>query len=534
MNKNIVHTIKPKNYDAMKSFLAAQSLAPELQAEFLEMIQEHKMVTIAALQKRKQQIKDATGLFAFLERGNWLFPEPEPDSTADCAESPAPEDTENPLEPIKPLKRRPKKPVKIVPHLLETSQFTCPCCQKKMHRAHKKTVTIIRLQGFSEERHELETVRCQTCNTTLEAQGPQEKTILQFAVPAASVLIALRYAYGLPSYRLEEVSASMGYEIPDSSQWDMFLNAAQQLVPFHACLEREAADAGVVQIDDTKARIVEITVALTLAKMEGRTPERTGVHTTAFLAKCTQGKICLFQSGLHHAGEVLARILAAKSTEDTVILMSDAASSNTCKLNAASKVIQSNCNSHAVRRFKELEDNPVFADDANEILKLYKDLFVRDRALKEMPAAHRLAVHKKESLPQMEAIRTKINNDFLSKRVEPNSDLGGAYKYFLNHFEELSAFCNYQDAPICNNACERLLKRAIRHRKNSLFYKTQTGAAVGDIHMTILMTAKENGIEPVQYLTDLLTHTKLVNANPKDWLPWNYTETIKSLSPISN
>ena len=107
MNKNIVHTIKPKNYDAMNSFIAAQSFPPELQAEFLEMIKEHQLVTIAALQKRKQQIKDALGLFASLERGNRLFPEPEPDSPAAPAESPVPEDTEAPLEPIKPLEKRP-------------------------------------------------------------------------------------------------------------------------------------------------------------------------------------------------------------------------------------------------------------------------------------------------------------------------------------------------------------------------------------------------------------------------------------------
>jgi transposase len=532
MNKNIVHTIRPKNYDYLSKALADVTLASDVMAALLEMIKEHQLVTIAALQKRKEQIKDALGLFASLERGNRLFPEP------DCpepAENPEPEVNENPLDPIKPLGKRPKKPVKTIPHALETSQFTCPCCQKKMHRAHKKTVTIIRLQGFSEERHEVETARCQTCNTTAEAQGPQEKTILQFAVPAASVLIAMRYAYGMPSYRMQEVSDSLGYRIPDSSQWDMFEFAASELSVFHAFLQQEAANAGVVQIDDTQARIVESTVALALAKMEGRTPERTGVHTTAFLAKCAQGKICLFHSGLHHAGEIFQTVLGAKSTEDKVILMSDAASSNTCKLSKiAADVVQANCNSHAVRRFRELEDNPLFEDDTNEILKLYKEIFLRDRALKETPSAHRLAVHKKESLPQMLAIKDKINTDFLSKRVEPNSELGGAYQYFLNHFEKLSAFCTIQDAPICNNACERLLKRAIRHRKNSLFYRTKTGAAVGDIFMTILMTAKENELQPVEYLTDLLTHTALVNKNPKDWLPWNYPQTIKILQSELN
>jgi hypothetical protein len=108
MNKNIVHTIRPKNYDYLSKALADVTLASDVMAALLEMIKEHQLVTIAALQKRKEQIKDALGLFASLERGNRLFPEP------DCpepAENPEPEVNENPLDPIKPLGKRPKKPV---------------------------------------------------------------------------------------------------------------------------------------------------------------------------------------------------------------------------------------------------------------------------------------------------------------------------------------------------------------------------------------------------------------------------------------
>jgi transposase len=529
MNMSYVHTIKSKDYDYLRCTLDDSDLEQDVKALMQEVLNEHKLVTIAAFKKRKQQIDDATGLFAALENGNRLFPEPTPDCEPEKPES---GDAVDPLAPIVRDKKPRKKPVKKILHPLELSQLTCPCCKKKMHKAHKKTMTIIRIEGFSCEKHELQTARCLTCNTTAEAPGPQEKTIHQFAIPAASVLIGLRYAYGMPSYRLEEVSASMGYEIPDSSQWSVFLAAAGKLTAFHKFLQNEAANAGVVQIDDTKVRITETTIALALAKLEGRPPERTGVHTTGFLAKCSQGKICLFQSGLHHAGEFLENVLEAKSTEDQVILMSDAGSSNASKLsNVGADVVQANCNSHAVRRFDELSENPVFENDVNEILKLYKAIFVRDRALKETAAAHRLAVHKQESLPQMHSIKNKINTDFLNKRVEPNSELGRAYQYFLNHFDKLCAFCTIANAPICNNACERLLKRAIRHRKNSLFYKTETGAAVGDVHMSILMTAKENGLEPVQYMTDLLTHTDKVNKNPDDWLPWNYTKTIKALEP---
>lgn len=166
-----------------------------------------------------------------------------------------------------------------------------------------------------------------------------------------------------------------------------------------------------------------------------------------------------------------------------------------------------------------------------KILKLYKAIFEREQKLKDLSLEERLTIHANESLPQMQRIKEKIESDFASKKVEPNSGLGEAYKYFLNHFSKLCTFCTVIGAPVCNNETERLLKRAIRHRKNSLFYKTLTGAAVGDIQMTILMTAKENGLEPVQYLIDLLTHTEKVRSNPRDWLPWNYPKTMEALAP---
>ena len=49
------------------------------------------------------------------------------------------------------------------------------------------------------------------------------------------------------------------------------------------------------------------------------------------------------------------------------------------------------------------------------------------------------------------------------------------------HWSKLTPFLEKAGAPLDNNLCERALKKAILHRKNVLFYKTQNGAAVGDL-----------------------------------------------------
>lgn len=76
-------------------------------------------------------------------------------------------------------------------------------------------------------------------------------------------------------------------------------------------------------------------------------------------------------------------------------------------------------------------------------------------------------------------------------------------------------------APLDNNLCERALKKAILHRKNSLFYKTLRGAQLGDMYMSLIHTAELNHVDAFAYLRTVMLHPDEVAHNPKAWLPWN-------------
>jgi hypothetical protein len=60
------------------------------------------------------------------------------------------------------------------------------------------------------------------------------------------------------------------------------------------------------------------------------------------------------------------------------------------------------------------------------------------------------------------------------------------------------------------------------HRKNSQFYRTAIGAGVGDTFMTLIHSAELNGVEPFEYLVEMLKHVEDVKQEPSRWLPWNY------------
>ena len=134
----------------------------------------------------------------------------------------------------------------------------------------------------------------------------------------------------------------------------------------------------------------------------------------------------------------------------------------------------------------------------------------------------------------MQELHEWFECQFEDKKVEPNSSLGEAITYMLNHWQALTLFLREPGAPLDNNICERALKKAILHRKNSLFYKTQNGARVGDIYMTLIHTAELAGANAFDYLCELQRHAGQLQENPRQWMPWNYRETLRRIAAEVN
>jgi len=95
-------------------------------------------------------------------------------------------------------------------------------------------------------------------------------------------------------------------------------------------------------------------------------------------------------------------------------------------------------------------------------------------------------------------------------------------RYFIRHFDGLTAFCQTLGAPVDNNEIERLIKLIVRSRKNSLFFKTAVGADISDVITSVLAICHENDINAFEYLNAVQRNRASVNATPDKWLPWNY------------
>ncbi|MCP4042813.1 MAG: hypothetical protein GY731_12800, partial [Gammaproteobacteria bacterium] len=68
----------------------------------------------------------------------------------------------------------------------------------------------------------------------------------------------------------------------------------------------------------------------------------------------------------------------------------------------------------------------------------------------------------------------------------------------------------------------------------SLFYKTQYGARVGDLFMSLIHTAELSGVNAFDYLCELQRHAEQVKEDPGQWMPWNYRDTLRRIAAEGN
>jgi hypothetical protein len=96
-----------------------------------------------------------------------------------------------------------------------------------------------------------------------------------------------------------------------------------------------------------------------------------------------------------------------------------------------------------------------------------------------------------------------------------------------SEWQKLTLFLRQPGSPLDNNICERALKKAILHRKNPLFYKTQNGAHLGDLFMSLICSCQLCEANAFEYLTELQQHGEELSGSPQQWMPWNYREVLK-------
>jgi len=422
-----------------------------------------------------------------------------------------------------------------VPNESLRAQDCCPECPKGRLYKLKNPKRLVRLTGqapIHARIYELEKLRCNLCGEIFSPETPEGVGEEKYDAKSASMIGILRYGTGVAFNRLEKLQGNLGIPLPSSTQWDIVNKTAKLLEPVYAQLITEAAQGDVMYNDDTRVPILELIEQDREQTARGSPPDRTGMFTSGIVSTTEGRQIALYFTGRKHAGENLSTVLAERASElGPLIQMCDGLDRNLPKgLPEELKVIVSNCMAHARRNFVKVVEN--FPAQCQHVLvelgKVYKtDAVARQ---KELDPEDRLVLHQRLSGPVMKALKKWLAALLEDQKVEPNSGLGQAIKYALKRWDRLTLFLREPGAPLDNNRVERVLKKAILHRKNSLFYKTEVGAKVGDLFMSLIATCELHGVNPLDYLTELQNHASELQKNPAAWMPWNYQATIEGLA----
>jgi len=416
----------------------------------------------------------------------------------------------------------------------------CPVCHQGKLYLLRTGVLRLHLWGqapIAARLREYERLRCSPCGAVIDARPLEGEDDPKYDATVPAMLSILRFGAGTPHHRIERLQSSVGVPLPASTQWEL-MDGAVNLAFQVACDEliRVAAQGELVHNDDTPAKILERMAKLRKrrARSEPAPSEepggpdaddskRTGTFTTSIVSVCEGRRIALFFTGEKHAGENLHEVLVKRSCElPAPIQMCDALLRNLPK---KLRTIVAHCLAHGRRRFVELYDR--FPDQCLHVIETLREVYRNDEVARArgMSSTERLTWHQAESASLMKDLKEWLEAELADKKVEPNSALGDAMQYMLDHWDPLTQFLRVAGAPLDNNIAERALKKAILHRKNSLFFKTKRGALVGDVCMSLIHTAELCGANAFDYLVTLLRRADEVRATPSEWMPWNYLDT---------
>jgi len=421
-----------------------------------------------------------------------------------------------------------------IAHASLKSGDRCPECQKGKVYEQKESALRIRVVGqapIAATVYELERLRCNLCGEVFQAAAPEEVGEEKYDATAAAMIGLLKYGSGVPWDRLERLEASLGIPLPAATQWEIVEDMAEGIRPAFEELIRQAAQDEVFYNDDTSMKILALARASPQSaeeEEESGAKERTGLFTSGIVSTREGRRIALFFTGRKHAGENFARVLAERAQKlPPPIQMSDALSRNVPKLPRKLEILWGNCNAHARRRFVQVTPN--FPEECRFVLESLREVYRYEAEAEErgLTPEARLRFHQEHSQPVMDALHAWFETQFAEKKVEPNSGLGEAIFYCLKRWDRLTLFLQQAGAPLDSNIVERALKKAILHRKNSLFYKTENGAEVGDLFMSLIHTCELNGVNPFDYLIALQKHAEELAKHPAAWMPWNYRETLQ-------
>ncbi len=376
----------------------------------------------------------------------------------------------------------------------EPENTTCGC-GTPMQRIGEDVAEKLDYQPgvFTVERHIRGKWVCKCCETI--QQAPVAPHVIDKGLPTtgllAQVLVA-KYLDHLPLYRQEAIFERAGHLIARSTLAQWVGECGVQLQPLVDALAAELLRQPVLHADETPVAMLK--------------PGHGKTHRAYLWSYCTTPfnpvKAVVFDFADSRGGQHVRDFLGLPGTQDKPgwqgkLVTDDFSGYKACFEMGVTEV---GCMAHARRKFHELWVNHG-SQVGEQALKFFGRLYEVEREVAEADSRARLDARRR-SRPVADALHQWLRQQ--RQKIPDGSATARAIDYSLNRWVALTRFLDDGDLPIDNNWVENRIRPIAIGRQNWLFAGSLRAGKRAAAVMSLIHSAKLNGLDPYAYMRDVL------------------------------
>lgn len=180
------------------------------------------------------------------------------------------------------------------------------------------------------------------------------------------------------------------------------------------------------------------------------------------------------------------------------------------------------CWAHIRRKFIDAESgDPKFRD---WVLRQIRYLFMFEKVAWARSEEERLRIRQEKEIPIIDGLIKAIKDKLLNGKILPKSKFKEAVGYFCSLIPYLKNYTQHAFARMDNNVAERAVRPLAVGRKNWLFVGNEDGGESAAIIFSLVQTCKAFGVNPREYLEDVMRRVMSHNSQeldkllPDEWL----------------
>ncbi|MDO1451357.1 IS66 family transposase [Rhodocytophaga aerolata] len=334
---------------------------------------------------------------------------------------------------------------------------------------------------------------------------------IEKGIPGPGLLATIiydKFVSHLPFYRQVQRYEQLGMKIPASSLEGWFEACCSVLEPLYESLKAQLLSSNYVQVDETPIPVLD-------KQKKGETHR--GYH---WVYHAVESKLVLFDyregRGREGPKELLKNYRGYLQTDGYGVYD---------MFESRQDIVLVGCMAHARRYFERALDND--KGRAEKVLLWMQELYAIEREAREqnLGAEDRYVLRQTRARPLME----ELENWLLTERLEvlPKSAIGKAVFYLIPRFYKMAMYLEDGRLEVDNNLVENAIRPVALGRKNYMFAGSHAGAKRAAIVYSLLGSCKLHGINPYDYLIDILQRLPLQPVNrlkellPPFWKPAN-------------